>query len=472
MALALGTVPAWADGLIPAVNAYRPTPVFCFVFWVVILIESIWLRLWFRPLHYGSVLWRVLLLNAVSSLAGYGLMRSPFRPEFWTVWQQAIPFFFLTLAVEWPLVCLLFRRSFRLWKQSFLPIATANVLSYAFLIAAERPVEQVWLGYLWALDQQTLVSWTDFPMLAQATGRIYGTESTSGGPPHGLRFFSFSDKRWHSMTNCPAIDPLDWDVAGDLFAYQAYPHEAPCTVKLARLPAFAPVREIPIEVPAHGTRNAWAIRLSPDGKKLALLIWQHEIQERLSGSSYRVLATTSLLAVFDTSSGRRLGISPRKASSGLCWLPDSKTVLFHSLRNERLHELPITQEGWGAPHAVARSNPAFSDEPVYAFDVEAGTIRLFGEMAALHLAHEAKLLAWKSGEDTVSLRSLETGTTTTNQVGRIGGDIEISPDGRFLVASLRLSHPLGYMGNPTIVDLRDPSRKHYLGWDYRFVWTK
>ena len=211
-------------------------------------------------------------------------------------------------------------------------------------------------------------------------------------------------------------------------------------------------------------------RCSSYQKKLALLIWQHEVRERLSGSSYQVLAETSLLAVFDTASGQLLRLSPRKAASGLCWLPDSKTVLFHSLRNERLHELPVAQEGWGHPHAVSKPNPDFQDQPVFAYDVTAGTAKLYGDMQALHLAEDARLLAWKSSEDTVSLYALDTGTITSIRVGPMFfSDIEVSPDGRFLLAPLRLSYSTL---NPTIMDLRDPSQKHYLGWDYRFKWVR
>jgi len=101
---------ACADGLIPAVNAYRDNEAFYFIFTLVVLLESLCVRLWLRRTHFAAVLWRVALINAASSLAGLLLMRSAWRPDFTAVWKQAIPFFFLTLIVEWPLLWLLFLR--------------------------------------------------------------------------------------------------------------------------------------------------------------------------------------------------------------------------------------------------------------------------------------------------------------------------------------------------------------------------
>jgi hypothetical protein len=50
--------------------------------------------------------------------------------------------------------------------------------------------------------------------------------------------------------------------------------------------------------------------------------------------------------------------------------------------------------------------------------------------------------------------------------------MEVSPDGRFALVYLRLTNPMAYLGYPVIVDLRDPSRRHYLeGFDYRWLWT-
>ncbi len=241
-ALALYPSLALANGLIPAINAYRNTSAFYFVFTGVILFEALCVRLWLRRPHFALVLWRVVVLNAVSSFAGYLLVRSPLRPDFTYVWQQAIPFFFLTLCVELPLVLVLFMRHDVSWKKRLLIGTVANLLSYVFLIAAERPIETVWLERLRADDRQTLSQWVDLEMLASASGRIYGTES--GGyhraPSHRLRFFDLQDRKWHSMTNCLPIHPGFWDVEGNVFAHRhfnedGYSHQ---DITVRRLPDF------------------------------------------------------------------------------------------------------------------------------------------------------------------------------------------------------------------------------------------
>lgn len=221
IALVLAMVPslALANALIPAVNAYRNTPAFYFVFCAIILIEGICIRLCIRRMHIASVLWRVVVLNLASSFAGYLLMRSPLRPGFVYVWQQAIPFFILTLAAELPLFLVLFKRPSLSWKQKLFIGTLANVLSYAFLIVAERPVEAVWLHRLSAADQRTLGQWVDFGMLSDCTGQIYGTESEGHHrtPPHRLRYFDLPTNGDHPLTHADRIGVTHFEV-GEVLA--------------------------------------------------------------------------------------------------------------------------------------------------------------------------------------------------------------------------------------------------------------
>ena len=457
-----------ADGLIPAINAYSHTPVFYFTFAAVVLIESVCLRLWLGRMPFPSVLWRVVLLNAASSYAGYLLMHSALRPEFSSVWQQAIPFFFLTLSVELPLLLLLFRRMATSWRQKLLAGTVANVLSYIFLVVAERPVEAVWLQRLWAADRQTLEQWTNPRMLAQTTGLIYGTE----GFPHRLRVFDPRENRWHSVTNCPPIDPRYWDVEGDVVAFKHYQEEgyAYNDITVRRLPGFAAVAEITV-ANAINSQSGWELKISPDRRKLAVLVPRHEMSAPLRGASYRCFGMTCDLAVYEIASGRLVGVSPRKALGELCWLPDSRHVLFRSLRKQELHEVTMLENGWKKKYPDA--DRMFSDAPTYAYDIEAGSVDYFGAMQSTHLALDAGRLIYRADPDGACILDPATGQTNKVQIGSLGyRDIVISPDGRFAIVCLRLTNPMAYLGYPAIVDLSDPSRRYYLdAFDYRLDWT-
>ena len=462
---------AVANGLIPAINAYRNTPEFGFIFAIVVLLETVCVRLSLRRLHFVSVLWRIILVNGVSSFAGYLLMRSPLRPDFTAVWQQAIPFFFLTLCVELPLLLLLLMGHPASRRRKLLVGLFANVLSYTFLIVAERPVEAVWLDRLRAEDQRVLQQWADTAMLAGSTGVIYGTESGSG-LPHRLRVFNPREQTWHSLTNCPPIDPRYWDAEGDLVAFKHYQEQgytfADITVR--RLPDFAVVTELSV-TNAMNSQSGWDLQISPDRTKLAVLVPLHEISAPLGGTSYRCFGMTCDLVVYDISTGRLVGVSPRKAFAGLCWLPDSRRVLFTSLRNEALHEATRLEQGWKKKYPDA--DKLFSDAPTYAYDCRTGTVKYFGEIPSVQLAAQAQQLVYRCEPDSVC--TLDPATSKTNRVpiGPLGyQDIGVSPDGRFAIVPLTLKSPLGYLGNPTIVDLQDPTRRYYIaGFDYRLDWT-
>jgi len=471
MVLAMFPSLVLANALIPAINSYRNTPAFYFVFAVIVLIETLCVRLWLRQMHLVSVAWRVVLINIVSSFAGYVLMRTPLRPDFMYVWQQAIPFFFLTLSVELPLIILLFKHIPVSWRKKVVIGTIANVLSYAFLIIAERPVESVWLDRLRAADYQILRGWTNTQMLAHATGRIYGTES---GPnrPHRLRFFELREDKWHSMANCPPIDPRYWDIEGAIVAFKHYSETgySDKNISIRRLPDFSLITEITITNATSGQSN-WDLKISPDRMKLAVLVPLHELRAPLTDSSYRYFGTTCDLVVYDISTGVIVGISPRKALRGLCWSPDSRRILFNSLRDESLHNLMIFEKGWQKKYPEA--DKLFSDAPTYAYDIAARSVELFGEMDSVHLASESGQLVSKTGTNTISIINYASGQTNEVRIGRLGyQDITVSPDGTLAIVHLTLKNPMAYCGYPTIVDMRDPSRRHYIegGFDYRLEW--
>lgn len=460
---------ALANGLIPAINAYRNTPEFGFIFAIVVLMETLCVRLWLRRLHLTSVLWRMVLINGVSSFAGYVLMRSPFRPDFTYVWQQAIPFFFLTLCVELPLFLILFTgHRASLWRK-LLVGTVANVLSYTFLIVAERPVNAVWLDRLRTADQRILQQWANTGMLAESTGLIYGTES-GPGLPHRLRFFNPREQKWHSLTNCPPIDPQYWDVEGDLAAFMLYQKQGYTAITVRRLPEFAVVAEISV-TNAINSRSGWDLQISPDRTKLAVLVPLHEISAPLRGADYQCFGMTCDLVVYEIGTGRLVGVSPRKAFRGLCWLPDSRRVLFTSLRNEALHDATMLDKGWRKKYPDA--DRLFSDAPNYAYDSGTGSVEYFGEMKSIHLAAEAAQLVHTCEPDSVCTLDPATSKTNRIQIGRLGyRDISVSPDGRFVIVHLTLKNFMNYFGYSTIVDLKEPARRYYLaGFDYRLDWT-
>src|SRR5262245_12294468 len=137
-----------ANGWVSGVNAFRHTPHFYFIFAAIVLVESLVLWLWLKPVKALPLLGLVILLNGVSSLAGDGLFRLGWAPCSGTLWKQAVPFFFLTIALEGPLASVIFRRCGNTWNRTALAILSTNVASYALLMAIDRPVREAWLDGL------------------------------------------------------------------------------------------------------------------------------------------------------------------------------------------------------------------------------------------------------------------------------------------------------------------------------------
>lgn len=463
-----------ANGWVSGVNAFRQTPEFHFIFAAIVLVETVVLWLWLRPLPCPAVLWRVLVLNAVSSLAGDALFRLGWAPSSGNLWKQAVPFFLLTVALECPLTRLLFRKTLRSWKRTMLVSISANVASYALLIAIDRPVREAWLNNLRRQDRQILAQWTNTQMLAEAPGRIYATES-SPGRPHRLKYFDFADRRWHSVSNSPSIDPRYWHVEGDMLAYRTYGEQASRgLVKLTTLPDCASVRDLRLPETSYRYDSGWDVAISPDRTKLAVLVPLHEIQAPLSASSYQALGKTCRLVVFDLASGE-MSLCPRKASYTLCWLPDSQTVLFHSLRDEKLHEFTTLPKGWKKDYDLRKPDHPFMQPHLFAYRPGTGVVEPFADAPSTSVAAGANRLALGSGTDALELLNLIDNSRSRVTLGTVGrfGELTLSPDGRFALVPLVLNPSVSYWGHPTIVELNEPSRRYYFGPTiYRVVWAR
>jgi hypothetical protein len=463
-----------ANGWISGVNAFRQTPDFFLLFAAIVLVESIVFWLWFKPIRGLPVLWRVVVLNAASSLAGDALFRLGLAPASGDLWKQAIPFFFLTIAVECPLMPLLLPKPRPGWKRIVTAGVTINMLSYALLLAIDRPVRHAWLNQLRSRDLQVLAQWTNSQMLAEAPGRIYATGSAPG-EPHRLKYFDFADLQWHSVSNSPSIDPRHWHVEGNLFAFLTYGQESTRgVVRLTTLPDCATIRDLRLPATSWRYDSGWDVAISPDRTKLAVLVPSHEIQGPLSGSSYQVLGKTCRLAVFDIATGE-MSICPRQASHTLCWLPDSRAVLFHSLREEKLHELTTLPKGWKKKYDPRKPDSPFQQTPLFAFRIGTGVVEPFRDLPAPRLAADANRLAFASGTDALGLLDLASDTTSQIILGPMGGGtaLTLSPDARFALVPLVLNRPVSYWGHPTIVDLSDPSRRFYFGpIPYRVLWAR
>ena len=463
-----------ANGWVSGVNAFRTTPDFYFIFAAIIAVE--WIVLWrmLRSMGVLGALWRALAINAASSAAGDILFRIGWAPSSGTVWLQAISFFFLTVAIELPFLLLLLRRSAHGWRLISLVVLAGNVTSHALLVAIDRPVRQAWLSRVFSHDQMIVRQWTNTQMFGEAKGRLYATESANGGPPHRLRYFNFSEQRWESISNSPAVHPNVWDVEGNLLAYQTYGEASSGNViRVTTLPQCHPIHEL--KLPSNGYRSTGGgeIAFSPDGKKLAVLAPMHEIQIPLSGSSYRVYGRSCLVVVYDLATGKH-AICPRRALHTIRWLADSERLLFHAPADENLLGSETLPKPLQKQYDLddPEKNP-FARPEVFSYRYATDEVTSAPEITARMVGVQGNHVTCWSNASLIMLNF-------TNQTRRIltldtispfSGPV-VSPDNHFAVLSFQLNRFTSLHGYLAIVDLENPSQRYHLGrLFYRLDWT-
>lgn len=468
----LASSACFGNGWISGVNAFRQTPDFFVTFAAIVSIE--WLIVWrsCRTLGALGALWRVVLINIVSSLGGDVLFRLGWQPASPVVWKQAIPFFLLTIALELPLLIVLLRNSSHSAQKAGFVAILANVASYALLVTIDRPVREGWLRRLAESDRQIIQQWTNTQMLTEATGCIYGTESSGG--LHRLRYFSFAEHRWHSIPNSPALHPNFWHVEGDLLAFLTYGEmDSFESVKLTTLPGCSTIRDLRLPPRACRCHGGWDVAIAPDRSKLAVLVPVSEIQGRLSGSTYWELGYACLLVVFNIATGES-SVCPRKAIHSLCWMPDSKEVLFHSLPDGNLNEFEALSKDWKRKYVDGKPDNPFLHPPLFAYRPATGQVQQFHSLEWPQLAADAHKLLFRIGSNALGLMDAhgEQHAIPLGQIGRVL-PTAVAPDARFALAPLILSPAAGYWGYPAIVDLNAPSKRYYFGpFLYRIVWAR
>ena len=478
-ALLLIPTVALADAILFPMSAYRLNTVFYANFALVVLLESVVLKLGFRQVGWPAMLWKTAVINAASSVAAYPYhyLIDELTYPYPLVSRSVVPIFLTTLAVEVPLIWWLFRRDGVSWTRAIFLGLAPNALSYAVVLSIEKPEQYAWLKYQRDKDQKTIATWKSPELLAAAPGRLYATFWDTNVLVQ-LACFDWAADRWQVLTNCPRLDRFYWDINGSLLAYlePGTGERLGETLKLAKVPSFEPLREIPMPHGGGGYYGGgWgpAVKISPDRTKVAVLVPQYELYAVSSNATYDWFGFASSVVVLDLTTGVTLGTSPRKATYGLCWLPDSRTVLFNSLRDERLLERKEIGADWTRKFAPAKVGAQYWDAPVYAFEIGAGTVRFFSDMVFPNLvAERQRVVGWK-GSDSVAIVDLNPSRTSSVVLGGAGmRTVAVSPDGRWILTSFPLRWVYANQGYPAIVDLENPSRRHAVSLAWRYVWTR
>ena len=468
---------ARADGVSPVLNLFHsgtwlPAAV---VTAAIVLIESLLLRWWLRPTTYGRALKISFLVNLASSCAGSVLLLLFGRDSYfmWDTFAFVGPLFLITLATEIPLLRLLSKAHPFSWKRILSVGLGLNVASYAAVFALEIGLLAAFLSRAGARDARDLAAWQNPRLLEKFSGALYGT---AAGPGRHLRAFDPQTQAWTDLTNGPAIDPQKWDVENDRCAFVDWDTKR---LKIARLPDFSGLREIPTKpfaAPPRAGFDHWqgvvGLALSPDARLLAVLFRAGNAVAYRDKSSYFHLGDACRLIVLDAETGAEIARAPRRASGDLCWLPDSRAILFSSFVDESLYDVSKSAVRGTHSYGVGYANDGRFAFRLYAFRLDSGEVAPFAEGHAPALAPRARQILVQDGND---VRILDPAGRETGRVRlpALWGAPVAAPDGALLLAQIRRRYPFAPGGVPVLLDPAAPDVRHALpgGFSYRYDWT-
>lgn len=469
---------ALANGISPILNLFHPdrSGAASIVTVVIILVESVLLRWRIPQTRYAVALWRSGLLNLASSIAGSILLLALSR-DFYFMGDSmglVLPLFLITLAIEIPLLHYLYRREFLSWARAGWLIAGVNFLSYGVVFVLE--IGLLLGGFVVAdkLDQRELANWKEPELLKQVTGRIYATEKSQEG--HRLRMFMPERGDWLSLANCPSLDPFKWDVQKNLCAYISWPPVSRRLV-ICTLPDFSKLHEITPttfeEKPVESWQDVADLAIAPDGTKLAILFQVGDAVAPKDSASHFSLGSKCRLIVLDIETGQELARSPRWATApGLCWLPDSKTVLFTSFDDELLYLNRKSDVQGSVGYGVGLARDSRFQQGFYTFDLATGQVRRFSDCHSswVDATNDGVLVGYESGVRFLDLAGAE---QTRISLPRLAGGAMLSPDGHLLLAQIRRRGLLRSGGRLVLIDPKATARRHIIdpAMIYRIDWS-
>jgi hypothetical protein len=457
--------PAYAHILVPIPNYFSRDSLRDAAIWmiVIILVQSLLLKWRIREISYSGSLWRSVLINIVFSAAVSLLLPEPgFNPFI------IVQYSFISLIVSVPLLYFLYSRMGMSWTRSLRIGLLLTFVSYVAFIVLLSATQAVNWGAEILLDRYQISKWNDSQMLRASSGRIYASYFPKLGK-FDYRFSYFDTKimGWRDIGHINDIDAFHWDIEGDILAYTVghfgFFKDNHKFLRIYSLPGNTQIHEISlsefVKLEAGTDANFYHVKISPDRKKLAVLLDVGWVQGYRDRAGFSVLGVKFKLFILDTHTGRIIATVPRWASGyeAPCWLPDSGSVLFRSYRDEILYEGDISDKGRGKVYnADDTKDPRFASG-LYKFDLAEGSVKWFGEgkYPRLDIANNSIIMLVNEG---VRILDIATGRETITRIQGLtaGHPVIPSPDGRFLLCFIEGHAKEHY---PVVVAPKDPNQR-------------
>ena len=454
---------AWANTIVPLTPMLHPGRLLptAAAFVAVVVLEALLLR-HLERLPLGEAAWKAAVVNLASSAVGslpYFTTHDVGRHE-----PSITLLFAVTVLVEVPLLRWLLDERGVGWRRATGLGLLVNVTSYLALgvftvVAMVGAI--LWTGHVDAME----VSPGARPdLLRGAAGALY----TAGGPERRaehLRAFDLASRTARELPGCEIGAWPIWHVAGAIAAIgggaasRGRPGDPPSDVRVLALPTCRVVATVPeAALAAPGEIGVvHALRVSPDGAKLAALVHVDEVLVDGDGDFDLALGPRCRILVFDARSGATLAAVPRFASGDLGWRPDGEALVFSSLDDESLYHGRPRPSGRRSTHGVGRPETGRFASSLYAFTLSDGSVRRFAS-GREPTPNPARGTVIVRREDAVEELDPSGRVLRHLPIERLSAGPEaVSPDGRLVVVRRR-RHDLFRSEAYAAVDLDDPTR--------------
>lgn len=214
--------------------------------------------------------------------------------------------------------------------------------------------------------------------------------------------------------------------------------------------------------------------VSPDEGKIAIVIRQASVAAPRDRSSHFDLGGRCRLIVLDIASGLEAGRSTRWASDrSLCWLSDSRRVVFSSFDDEALYQTARAGVHGGTSYGIGYAQDDRFRRGLYVLDLETGLTARFadGTDPSLAVATGAILVRDQGGLVLVHAPG-EAGVRISALVGSVAGAV-VSPSGDMVLTEIPRHAPFHPGGRLVLFHTQAPEVRHILcdGLSYRVDWT-
>ena len=451
-----------ADAINPLFNLFTPDTVVpaSILTVLIILVETLLLWKWIKPISFRLSLWRATIINIISSAAGSIAAWLFFKEQMiWGMMGLYVPMFFLTLATETPALKYFYRQNGFDWKRAIKISFGLNLISYLFVFIAQFGLVFAYLGYAGFADKQTVKNWNDVLLLEGEIGFIYMLKytPTEKFTKYVFNRYDVENKKWEIID--PGFErgiyPTVWDIKGNIVACIIETGDwknRPITILNAT--TFSKLAEI--------EGNFREVRISPDLSKLAVLEYVGEINAPRDDESSFMLGSGCKLKIYDLESGSLLNEAPRLAlDDGLAWTSDSN-IIFSSLRDESLlQNSGVETHG----HTYGRSYAKEGQFPIdlFVYDLGANSVRSLIEGQGPQFVPSKNEISFFRVSGFYNRDLWQSNTELTNPrlvMSDIrGNEVAISPSGRKYLILVPHKQPLGSSYFLTLVDPNDSDKK-------------